>query len=211
MSSNVASRAADANVPRDAKSLAFDIDPGAKRYGRNWRVRCIGHDDRHRSLDIADLPSGKIGLIDRSGRCSNEELVDKLRALGHWAPERRDTRRPPRFSWEQYFTEHPIDETKLAPECCRKGPPFDCEHAREFNLKYRLAFLRREFEAAASEIEALYQVAEYELNAANLRRELQLAIDVGGIGTASFAADTVARALNIFVEGRVDAERADTD
>jgi hypothetical protein len=206
MSSNVASGAADANVPRDAEALAFAIDPGARRYGRNWRVRCIGHDDRHRSLDIADLPSGKIGLIDRSGRCSNEELVDRLRALGHWAPERRDVRCTPRFSWEDYWRSHPFDATKAAPACCYQQE--GCEHWREFNLKYRLAFLRGELEAATSEIEAKYQVAGHSLDPANLRRALMLAIDVGGIGTAGFAADTLARALDIYVEGRVDAERA---
>jgi len=122
-----------------AKDLAFAIDPDARLYGGNWRVRCVGHPDVHPSMDIKDLPSGIVGLVDRSGRCTSRELIARCIELGYWSVP--TDRLPPRQSTYDIFLAslqaHPPKNS--VPACCLEGP---CVHSRAFGREYTIAYLR---------------------------------------------------------------------
>jgi hypothetical protein len=168
-----------------ARELALAIDPRARRIGRNYRVRCVSHDDHHASLDIADAPNGKLLLIDRAGRCSQREIIDELRARGLWSSRPATARR---WSWSEYLA-----RTRLRPRPYRAN-------ART-RREYLLARLRDDLTIATNEIETLYARAKCELTRDDLLRELRLAIEVGGIATSSLSAREIEAAFNLHVRG----------
>lgn len=153
-----------AAYPATAEQLAFAIDSGARRVGRNWSTHCIGHDDHRRSLDIADLPGGKLGWIDRSGRCSGDELLALFRDRGLWPAERAAASRAASSS-HNTLVAAPHDALVAAlqaqpivappPPCCQRMPWLDlgpCEHWRQFDRELIVAHLRGNLEKLADEI-----------------------------------------------------------
>jgi hypothetical protein len=169
-----------------ARELAFAIDPRARRVGRNYRVRCVSHDDHHASLDIADAQNGKLLLIDRSGRCSQREIIEELRARGLWSSPPATRRR---WSWSGYLA-----RTRLRPRPYRPS-------ART-RREYLLARLRDDLTIAKKEIETLYARARCELTRDDLLRELRLALELPGINAAGLSAPEIEAAISICIENR---------
>src|SRR6266849_851971 len=59
---------------------------GGRRSGRGYRAPCPGHPDKHPSLDLVDR-DGTVLFVDRSGRCTQREVLLALRGLGLWHSE----------------------------------------------------------------------------------------------------------------------------
>lgn len=167
-----------------ARELALAIDPRARRIGRNYRVRCVSHDDHHASLDIADGANGKLLLIDRSGRCSQREIIDELRARGLWSSPPAPRRR---WSWSEYLA-----RTRLRPRPWRA--------TARTRREYLLARLRDDLTIATREIEMLYARARCELTRDDLLRELRLALEVRGIDAAGLGAVEAEAAITMYIE-----------
>jgi hypothetical protein len=171
----------------NAERLAFKIDPRARRYGRNWRVKCVAHDDHSPSLDLTDA-NGTILMICRSG-CRQIAVFSALRARGLWHAESPRHDPPPPIDWQFCDPKIPTPEAN-----------------RQFDVDYRLAHLRGEMAEAAHEIIELYRRAKISLTAADLVRELHLAVEVGGIGNAGFDEETVSRAITRFSRDTINVE-----
>src|SRR6266849_2941329 len=103
----------------NAEQLAFEIDPKARRYGRNWRVKCVAHNDHVSSLDITDR-DGTILVLCRSG-CEQVAVISALRARGLWRSE-SPRHIPPPFDWGTF--------------CDPKIPT--AEENRRFSIDFRL-------------------------------------------------------------------------
>jgi hypothetical protein len=156
---------------------------GGRHCGRGYRARCVGpgHDDRHPSLDIEDR-DGKVLLIDRSGRCTQDEIIDALRARGLWESTRGERSHPvPAIDWLQHLTPKPPE----VPPCCLLQVP-RCGHWIAFDREMRLAHLHWELLEASTEVADLYERAGEPLTTPALKAELILSVEVGGIATLGF-------------------------
>ena len=71
-------------------NTAADIAEGldGRRSGDGWTALCPAHDDKHPSLTISEGKNGKPLLYCHTG-CSQDAVIDALRARGLWAPEAR--------------------------------------------------------------------------------------------------------------------------
>jgi hypothetical protein len=174
----------------------------AAQGGRKTRdgaiVHCLipanhNHGDRRPSLRLAVKNERLLMFCDICGR--NAGLIEAARERGLWhsaSPSRsRDVAPAKPFQWLDHLT----SETLPIPECCLDAVP--CEHRRKFAFDYALAFLTGELTAAAAEIAALYE--QHVLEPSTLQRELELAIEVGGVGTAGFDRKTIARVIALLV------------
>jgi len=176
----------------NAEELAVAL--GGRRVGRGWIARCPAHSDKHPSLSIAER-DGTTLFICRAG-CRQGDVLGALRARGLFNSKRLEGVGRRAFSWAQYCREHLRAEFAA---CCVDAAQ-KCEHRREFDLEYRLAHLHGELAAAAAEVAALYETARIPLDATALVDELQLAIDVGGIGTCGLQSVVLDRAISTFAK-----------
>jgi hypothetical protein len=171
------------NAAEIAKAL------GGRRSGRGWRAPCPSHPDEHPSLDLEDR-DGTVLLIDRSGRCTQREILDALCARGLWSRQPGHVRTPrPIIDW--HFRE-PVIPTP--------------EQDQQFDTQFCLAHLRGELAEATREIVELFQRAKILLTPADLARELRLAVAVGGVGNAGFGAGTISRAIARFSRDTINVE-----
>jgi hypothetical protein len=81
---------------RDAEAIAKAL--GGRRVGATWMAPCPAHDDRRPSLAIADADDGRI-LVKCFAGCSQDHLIDALRARGLWPGRASDD--PPTPSAEE--------------------------------------------------------------------------------------------------------------
>jgi hypothetical protein len=161
---------------RTAEALASEL--GGRSYGRGWRAPCPGHPDKHPSLDIADR-DGRILFIDRSGRCTQDEIITALQGRGLWAPSPSGSRSPaPVTTPTTALIDRPLPDL---PGCCRSGPPHRCEHWRAFDHEFLVAHMLGNLEEAAAEVTELYHTAQMKLDLETLVRELNYAIPFGAI------------------------------
>src|SRR5262245_36972338 len=65
-----------------AQELARQL--GGRKEGDNWKARCPAHDDRVASLSISEGQGGKV-LVKCHAGCTQEALIDALRAKGCWS------------------------------------------------------------------------------------------------------------------------------
>ena len=61
---------------------------GGHKTGAGWMARCPAHDDRKPSLSIVTGKGGKVLLRCHAG-CDQAQVIDALRARGHWEPRDR--------------------------------------------------------------------------------------------------------------------------
>lgn len=64
---------------------------GGRKVGRDWVARCPAHADRVPSLSISVGNSGKV-LIHCHAGCTQERVIQALRACGLWLPGRQQVR-----------------------------------------------------------------------------------------------------------------------
>lgn len=76
-----------------AQSLAAALD--GRRSGSRWVAKCPAHDDRSPSLSIAQASDGKL-LVHCFSGCSQDAVVEALRARGLWQSETRFNAEPKR-------------------------------------------------------------------------------------------------------------------
>ena len=68
----------------DAQTIAQGLDRGS-RSGEGWTACCPAHDDRTPSLSITD--SADSVLVHCHAGCSQDEVIDALKAKGLWEPK----------------------------------------------------------------------------------------------------------------------------
>lgn len=166
------------NAVASAESIALAL--GGRKTSRGWRAPCPPHDDRHPSLDL-EARDGKVLLIDRSGRCTQTEVIDALRSRNLW-PSRSTVSRPSRPIVDR-FPASAFHEP-AAPACCtapRTDPPEPrCRHWLEFDAAMCVARLHVNLREAAGEVVTLFETARFQLSPEELRDELNLAVELGG-------------------------------
>jgi hypothetical protein len=177
--------------------------------GGRWNVRtatglapCLSHDDRNPSLSFADKGDGRVVFICRAG-CSQGEVIAALVARGLWSAASVTAVPPaPVFRWEDHLTA----EAPPMPPCCLRGPEDGetrCEHWRQFDADITLARLRMNLlDEAADEVSTLYKTARYDLDAAALRAELNLAVECAGSAIVPWHLDPliVRKAIDLVVD-----------
>src|ERR1019366_2485326 len=102
--------------------------------------------------------------------------IDALTARDLWSPTRGEQ---PSRPVRDPFPASAFHGPSTSP-CCLQGPPHNCEHWRDFETDMVLAELRRNLIESADEVVTLYRTAGYELDAATLRDELNLAVSLAG-------------------------------
>jgi hypothetical protein len=188
-----------------AEALASEL--GGRPYGRGWRARCPSHPDKHPSLDIADR-DGRILFIDRSGRCSQGEIIAELRRRGLWAPSSEKSPSPavPMPSTFADQSDRPLPDPP--PACCLSGPPHRCEHWREFNHEMIAVHMLSNLTEAAGEIIALYRTAQMPLDVPTLIRELEFAIPFGAIVPCEiYDSEVIAKAVMLIASEALEPQR----
>jgi hypothetical protein len=77
-----------------------------------------------------------------------------------------------------------------------------CAHWRQFDAEMMLARLRVNLLEAAGEVSTLYKAARYELDAATLRAELNLAVECAGSAIVPWHLDPliVEKAISLVVD-----------
>jgi hypothetical protein len=135
------------------------------------------HQDRHPSFSIAQK-NGIVVFVCRSLGCSQSEVIEALRERGLWAAA-SPAQRAPAVDWAAVLT---IAAPKV-PSCCLRGPESGaptCEHWRAFDADMAIARLHTNLREAADEVVVLFKSARIELTEAELRSELNLAVNLGG-------------------------------
>ncbi len=187
-----------------AESIAVAL--GGRKTSRGWRARCPGHDDLHPSLDVTETPAGKVLFIDRSGRCTQAEIIAALHERSLWSAEHQPSR-----PIEDPFPASAFHEP-TAPPCCLEGPPHQCKHWRQFDTDMMVAKLHGNLLEAAGEIVELFKTEGYELTPAKLCDELNLAVELGGstIVPWHMSVGAVEKMIEVVVAEAVDNDAART-
>jgi hypothetical protein len=113
---------------------------GGRRYGRGWRAPCPAHADQHPSLDIEDR-DGRVLFICRAG-CEQAEVLRALRALELWPDQTPQS--SPRASRLWTLRELVAARAYAPPPACCLNREIKCEHWREFDRQYEVAYRRGE-------------------------------------------------------------------
>jgi len=75
--------------PRSAESLAQALS--GKKSGDGWIACCPAHEDNDPSLSISENPKGGNPLVHCFAGCSQEEVIEALKADGLWASRSKST------------------------------------------------------------------------------------------------------------------------
>src|SRR5215470_3605068 len=177
---------------------------------RGWRARCPAHDDRHPSLDISETTEGRVLVHCWSG-CSQAEVIEALRERGLWSPSKEfgwpptQAQRQSRF---EILCEVIRSQPKLPPppECCLKGPPFDCEHRRQFNRLWALGELHKNLVEACRELVSKIERTGRPITREILRKGIEFAIPFGTIVPTEITDDAIVAKAIDFVLAEFDSE-----
>jgi hypothetical protein len=149
---------------------------GGRWNGRAGLAPCPAHPDRNPSLSIAEK-GGRTVFICRSG-CRQPEVIHSLMERGLWANSSgRVGAQKPTIDWVSHV---PI-EAPIRLKCCLRGPEngFEvCQHWRASDADMMIERLHAKLRQAADEVVALFKTARIEITEADLRDELNLAVDL---------------------------------
>jgi len=171
---------------------------GGRRRGRGWKAPCPGHPDQNPSLDLEDR-NGKTLLIDRSGQCTNAEIIAALTRMGLWAPSRAS--QPHRPIVNPFPAEAFHEPT--APSCCFEFPPL-CAHWLQFDAEMGVVVLYANLKEAVDELTEKLQRADRPVTVAALHAGIEFSLQFGGIVPSGVDASIVARTIDIVLRGVAD-------
>lgn len=187
------------NAERIARALDPNARPRQTSRGPTFRVPCPAHRDTHPSLDITSARG--MDLLHCWSGCTQEEVIQALRARGLWSHATFRAPRAERLDWTR------TDNAKPLPECCTAESL--CQHWRQFERELLVATLLGNLSEAIVELQAKAangvgfelepRAAAKPLTTDEIRNGLRL-VGFGGIVPAGFSPDAVEAVAEIFLE-----------